>query len=151
MTRFSLAVARDVSRQAARRPALAAALLCLGLGLGLGLGLAGAARAQTIADPTQPPPESMTLPSSSAPPAPVSHGPQLQSVLVGEHGREVAVIDGQTVRVGQKIDGAVLVRVGKNEAVLQRGAVRQVLHLFPAAAADGKTGGAITPSHNSRD
>lgn len=147
MTRFSLTVARDVSRQAARRPALAAALLCLGLGLGL----AGAARAQTIADPTQPPPESMTLPSSSAPAAPVSHGPQLQSVLVGEHGREVAVIDGQTVRVGQKIDGAVLVRVGKNEAVLQRGAIRQVLHLFPAAAADGKTGGAITPSHNSRD
>ncbi|WP_296001060.1 hypothetical protein [Rugamonas sp.] len=120
-------------------------------GLGLGLGLAGAARAQAITDPTQPPPEAMTTPSSSAPAAPVAHGPQLQSVLIGEHGREVAVIDGQTVRVGQKIDGAVLVRVGKNEAVLQRGAVRQVLHLFPVPAADDKTAGATTPAHNSRD
>ena len=100
----------------------------------LALALAPAA-AQSLPDPTRPPPEAALTPGET-PAAPVSEGPQLQSVLVGEHGREVAVIDGKTVRVGEKIDGALLVRVGKDEAVLQRGATRVVLHLFSADAAD---------------
>ena len=102
---------------------------------------AAPAAAQSLPDPTRPPPEAAVAPGET-PAAPLSTGPQLQSVLVGEHGREVAVIDGQTVRVGDKIDGARLVRVGKDEAVLQRGATRVVLHLFPADAADGTKPGA---------
>lgn len=103
--------------------------------------LCAPAMAQTLPDPTRPPPEASAVPGET-PVAPSSQGPQLQSVLVGEHGRSVAVIDGKTVRVGEKIDGALLVGVGKDEAVLQRGATRVVLHLFPADPADGKQAGA---------
>jgi MSHA biogenesis protein MshK len=90
------------------------------------------ADAQTLADPTQPPPESRLLPQSDAPAVP--KGPQLQSVLIGSRGREVAVIDGQTIRKGEKFNGAVLVEVRKNQVVLQNGRNKQVLTLFPEPA-----------------
>lgn len=92
--------------------------------------LSGAAAAQTLADPTQPPPESRLLPASQAD-VPAYQGPRLQSVLIGSHGREVAVIDGQTIRKGEKFHGATLVQVSKNSVVLQNGRSRQVLTLFP--------------------
>lgn len=92
--------------------------------------LAGAAQAQTLADPTQPPPESRLLPAAEME-AVVPKGPQLQSVLIGTGGRQVAVIDGQTVRKGEKFNGAVLVEVRKNQVVLQNGRSKQVLTLFP--------------------
>lgn len=98
----------------------------------------GAAAAQSLADPTMPPPESRLLaPGAQDEPA-VSKGPQLQSVLIGSRGREVAVIDGQTVRKGEKFHGAVLVEVGKNRVVLQNGRDKQILTLFPDAGADAK-------------
>jgi MSHA biogenesis protein MshK len=98
-----------------------------------GLALSGATTAQVLVDPTQPPPESRLLPSSQAE-APVYQGPRLQSVLVGARGREVAVIDGQTVRKGEKFNGATLIQVGKNSVVLQNGRSKQVLTLFPEDA-----------------
>lgn len=102
------------------------------------IALAGAACAQSLVDPTQPPPESRQFaPGMSEAPA-VSAGPRLQSVLIGTRGREVAVIDGQTVRLGEKFKGAVLVKVGKNQVVLQNGRDKQVLTLFPDAEADAK-------------
>ncbi|WP_229262773.1 MSHA biogenesis protein MshK [Duganella radicis] len=97
--------------------------------------LAGAARAQTLVDPTQPPPESRLLPAAATDAPVVPKGPQLQSVLIGSHGRQVAVIDGQTVRKGEKFNGAVLVEVRKNQVVLQNGRNKQVLTLFPEPAA----------------
>ena len=100
--------------------------------------LSGAAAAQTLADPTMPPPESRLLaPGVQDEPA-AAKGPQLQSVLIGSHGREVAVIDGQTVRKGEKFHGAVLVEVGKNRVVLKNGREKQILTLFPDAGADAK-------------
>jgi MSHA biogenesis protein MshK len=102
-------------------------MLCAGLALSV------AVCAQTLTDPTQPPPESRLLPASVAD-APVATGPQLQSVLIGSHGRQVAVIDGQTVRKGEKFNGAVLVEVRKNQVVLQNGRNKQVLTLFPEPA-----------------
>ncbi|RZT10788.1 MSHA biogenesis protein MshK [Duganella sp. CF402] len=107
-------------------------LLCSPLLLMLLLVGAVQAHAQTLADPTQPPPESRLLPQSEAPAVP--RGPQLQSVLIGSRGREVAVIDGQTIRKGEKFNGAVLVEVRKNQVVLQNGRNRQVLTLFPEPA-----------------
>ena len=95
--------------------------------------LSGAAAAQSLADPTMPPPESRLLPSGAPETPAVSSGPQLQSVLIGSRGREVAVIDGQTVRKGEKFNGAVLVEVGKNRVVLQNGRNKQILTLFPDA------------------
>ncbi|WP_154382153.1 MSHA biogenesis protein MshK [Duganella guangzhouensis] len=102
--------------------------LCL-----LGLLWWSAASAQTLADPTQPPPESRLLPVAQSD-TPAYSGPQLQSVLIGSRGREVAVIDGQTVRKGEKFNGATLVQVNKNSVVLQNGRHRQVLTLFPDEA-----------------
>ncbi|MYM26122.1 MSHA biogenesis protein MshK [Duganella sp. FT135W] len=97
-------------------------------------GAVAAARAQTLADPTQPPPESRLLPQSQSDLPAMPRGPQLQSVLIGSHGREVAVIDGQTVRKGEKFNGAVLMEVRKNQVVLQKGRDKQVLTLFPDPA-----------------
>ncbi|MGV7207479.1 MSHA biogenesis protein MshK [Oxalobacteraceae bacterium A2-2] len=94
------------------------------------------AQAQGLADPTRPPPEALRQAGAADAEAPVA-GPRLQSVLVGEGGRRVAVIDGQTVRLGEKYQGAVLVEVGKNKVVLQRGAAKQVLTLYPETG--GKT------------
>jgi MSHA biogenesis protein MshK len=91
--------------------------------------LGGAAVAQSLVDPTQPPPESRLATGVVA--APAYSGPQLQSVLLGSQGRAVAVIDGQTVRKGEKFRGATLVEVRKNSVVLQNGRNRQVLTLFP--------------------
>jgi hypothetical protein len=98
----------------------------------------GAVSAQDLADPTRPPPEARIAGPGQADAAPVRSGPQLQSVLTGEHGRQVAVIDGHAVRPGEKIHGATLVQVGKDYAVLQRGRARQTLKLFPDAGADNK-------------
>jgi len=97
------------------------------------------ASAQTLADPTQPPPESRLLASGAADAPAISAGPQLQSILIGTRGREVAVIDGQTLRKGDKINGAVLVQIRKNQVVLQHGRAKQVLTLFPDTGTGGKT------------
>jgi MSHA biogenesis protein MshK len=93
--------------------------------------LSGAAAAQQLADPTMPPPESRLLAPGAQDEVAVASGPRLQSVLIGARGREVAVIDGQTVRKGEKFHGAVLVEVGKNRVVLQNGRDKQILTLFP--------------------
>jgi MSHA biogenesis protein MshK len=97
------------------------------------------APAQTLADPTQPPPESRLLAPGAADASVVSAGPRLQSILIGTRGREVAVIDGQTLRKGDKINGAVLVQIGKNQVVLQHGRAKQVLTLFPDTGTGSKT------------
>ncbi len=95
----------------------------------------GQVHAQTLVDPTQPPPEARLSPGASADVPAAPRGPQLQSVLIGSRGREVAVIDGQTVRKGEKFNGAVLVEVRKNQVVLQHGRNKQVLTLFTEPSA----------------
>ena len=61
--------------------------------------------------------------------------PQLQSVLVSLRpgGRRVAVIDGKTVRQGQRVGDAVLVAIGATEVVLRRGAKTETLKLYRPA------------------
>lgn len=98
--------------------------------------LAQPLQAQELSDPTRPPAEAM-LAQGAAPPAPSApKRPQLQSVLVGkgQGGREVAVIDGQVVRRGEKVNGAVLVSVSAGEAVLRRGQHTEVLKLLTVPA-----------------
>lgn len=138
---------------AARRPAVPAlGLVAQALGLAkatataTALALAAAclpAAAQGLPDPTRPPPEAVRAlggGAAAAVPAPPANGgrPQLQSVLTGSRGREVAVIDGQTLRRGDKFHGAVLSKVGKNSVVLRRGAKVEVLTLLPAEQADAR-------------
>ena len=99
---------------------------------------AHAAHAGPLADPTRPPAslaKALSGPAAAAPAAPA--GPVLQSVLMSRQpgGRQIAVIDGETVRLGGTFRGAVLVRMTNTEVELQRGASRQVLKLFAAPAA----------------
>jgi MSHA biogenesis protein MshK len=100
---------------------------------------AGSAGAQALADPTRPPPLLLARTPAGAQAASPSSGPVLQSVLVGRQagGRQVAVIDGETVRLGATFRGAVLVRITETEVELQRGRERQVLKLFAAGARPG--------------
>ena len=101
----------------------------------LAAGALGAAHAQPLADPTRPPAILSRPPAGAAASAPAA-GPVLQSVLIARHagGRQVAVIDGETVRLGGAFHGAVLVRMNETEVELQRGSTRQVLKLFAAAS-----------------
>jgi MSHA biogenesis protein MshK len=98
------------------------------------------AQAQALQDPTRPPAAAM---AASAAPAAASSGPRLQSILVGREagGRQLAVIDGETVRLGEQFHGARVARIGDNEVELVRGSERQVLRLY-ALEASG-----ITPVH----
>lgn len=98
--------------------------------------LAGAPlAAQSLADPTQPP-AALGAPQQGAEATPGA--PQLQSVLLSRNpgGRAVAVISGQTLRLGGKIGDAVLVRIGQNEVVLRRGKALETLKLFPGKAGE---------------
>ncbi|NRR31875.1 MSHA biogenesis protein MshK [Oxalobacteraceae bacterium] len=94
------------------------------------------ATAQQLLDPTEPPAGALRPAAGANAAQPlVSQGPQLQSVLHGSRGRELAVIDGLTIRRGEKFDGAVLVNIGKDEVVLKRGKQLQVLRLYPGQPA----------------
>lgn len=103
--------------------------------------LAAAQAAAGLVDPTRPPQEAMQWLAPGAVRLPAGpRQPILQSVLVGKghEGREVAVIDGEVVRKGQKFRGAVLEDVGPNEVVLRRGNQTEKLVLFPLAAGSRK-------------
>lgn len=106
---------------------MARAVLCV-----LAVLLPGAVRAQ-LRDPTEPP--AALRPAAAAEgataPAPVESSPQLQSVLIS-HKRRIAVIDGETVRVGQRYRGAVVASIAPTQVVLRRGGAREVLRLYPA-------------------
>ncbi|WP_229440640.1 hypothetical protein [Massilia sp. BSC265] len=90
------------------------------------------AAAQTLADPTRPP---AALDTSR--PAGAGDGlARLQSVLIAPRagGRHVAVIDGETVRLGDSFRGARVARMTQTEVELVRGRERQVLRLDPPEA-----------------
>lgn len=98
--------------------------------VGLGALLAAPALwAQSLLDPTRPPAELYR----AAPDAIESGVPQLQSVLIAKGGRQIAVIDGQTVRVGEQFRGAKVTQMTHDSVTLLRAGQRQVLRL-PGAA-----------------
>lgn len=99
----------------------------------------GTAQAQALADPTRPPAALMSARGAAAPVASAPAAPRLQSILIARHagGRQVAVIDGQTVQVGEQYRGARVERMTETEVVLVKGAQRQVLKLFPASTSPG--------------
>ncbi len=103
----------------------------------LGAAAQADAQAEVLQDPTRPPAAAI---ASSVTPAAASAGPRLQSILVAREagGRHLAVIDGETVRLGEDFHGARVARIGDNEVELVRGAERQVLRLY-AQEAGGMT------------
>ncbi|QOY96638.1 hypothetical protein IM543_11585 [Massilia sp. UMI-21] len=96
--------------------------------------------AQALPDPTRPP-ASLGAPLDATGSA--GDGlPRLQSVLIAPRagGRQVAVIDGETVRLGDMFKGARVARMRPSEVVLVRGRERQVLRLEPAPAEPAGSG-----------
>jgi MSHA biogenesis protein MshK len=93
------------------------------------------AQAQALQDPTRPPAAAMAAAASPAAAA-AATGPRLQTILVGREagGRRLAVIDGETVRLGEDFHGARVARIGDNEVELVRGKERQVLRLYAQEA-----------------
>jgi MSHA biogenesis protein MshK len=91
------------------------------------------AGAQALPDPTRPP--AAVTPALAAQ-GNAATGPQLQSILIARAagGRHVAVIDGETVRLGETFHGAKVARIGENEVELVRGGERQVLRLYAELA-----------------
>lgn len=85
-----------------------------------------AAHAQRLGDPMRPP-------AATAADAGETRGEaaaRLQSVLISR-GRKVAVIDGRSVRLGERVGDATVVAISPSEVTLQRGAERQTLKLLP--------------------
>jgi len=99
----------------------------------LALLAAGAAPAQDGAmnDPTRPP-AALTAPAASPAVRPVAGEPLVQSILVSQRpgGRRLAVIDGKTLRQGERIGNAVVEIIRPTEVVLRRGNKRVTLKLF---------------------
>lgn len=94
------------------------------------------AAAQALRDPTRPPASMMSGSAAAPAAAAAATGPQLQSILIAREpgGRHVAVIDGDTVRLGELYKGARVTRMSANEVELVRGRERRVLKLNPNAA-----------------
>ena len=88
----------------------------------------GFAAAQTMRDPTRPPPGLGGL-QASAVQAPAS-GPVLQSVILSPS-RHAAIISGRLVERGARYGDALLVEVGQDRVVLRTDAGTQVLKLYP--------------------
>lgn len=96
------------------------------------------AQAQALADPTRPP-AALWAPADAAPALPSR--PQLQSVLISRQpgGRRVAVIDGQVVRVGSKVGGAVVTEIRDTAVLLRRGKSQETFTLYPSSKLNNQT------------
>ncbi len=97
----------------------------------------GAALAQGMGDPTQPPAQldPRRVAAGNAP-----EGPVLQSVILSQ-GRNLAVISGRAYRAGDRGGGAMLVSIAPNEVTLKEAGKLHVLKLLPDVSDKSKQGG----------
>lgn len=89
-----------------------------------------AASAQVLKDPTRPPASHGASGNDGATGAAPVSVPVLQSVLISP-GRMVAIISGQTVKLGDQIGDARVIKITETEVVLRNGKDLQTLKLFP--------------------
>lgn len=98
------------------------------------LAAASLAFAQAVSDPTRPPAAMEPTPASTgAGTAAGVAASGFQAVILRQGRKPVAVINGQMVELGGKVNDATLVRLSESEAVLQGPSGREVLQLTPAA------------------
>ncbi|WP_425934577.1 SctD/MshK family protein [Aeromonas rivipollensis] len=83
------------------------------------------AQAEVLQDPTAP----LAGSGATASPSKGAGLPRLQSVILG-NGPALAVLNGQSYRVGQRIDGFLLVGISADAVVLEKAGKRQTLTLF---------------------
>ena len=93
-----------------------------------------AAAAEALPDPTRPPGGLFVTDGQNAEPVPSG----LQSVIIAP-GRRAAIINGQTVELGEKIGDARLVSVTEHEVVLRGKHGKQVMTMFPGVTMRPKT------------
>jgi MSHA biogenesis protein MshK len=87
--------------------------------------------AETLPDPTRPPPVLGAIPGTAQAGVPSSAaGPLLQSVLISPN-RKSAIIGGKTVGIGDRYGDAQVVGIGEGEVVLKSGNRLHTLRLFP--------------------
>lgn len=99
---------------------------------------ASVAVAQGLQDPTRPP-AVMSSDSQTA----AASGPILQSVLISQQ-RVEAIINGHTVRVGDRVGEARVLRITANEVMLRNEAGVQTLKIFPDIQKHQNSGRAAT-------
>lgn len=85
--------------------------------------------AENLPDPTRPP-ASVARPEENHGEEGAGARPTLQSVLLSRQ-RTLAIINGQTVKVGDRFGEATVVKIAESEVVLRNGNGLQVLRLFP--------------------
>jgi len=89
------------------------------------------AQAEALPDPTRPP--SAGAASAEAGAGAGAAAPLgLQAVILRPQGRSVAIINGQTVAVGDQVGAARLISLTADEAVLEGPKGKEVLKLLPA-------------------
>ncbi len=99
----------------------------LSFGLLLIIALTQGGNVLAAGDPTRPPAAWLSQPVSTGG-AGEDGGPRLQSVLIPQRGKPVAVISGTTVVLGGQVGDARLVKLTEREAVLQ--GADGVTHLY---------------------
>lgn len=85
-----------------------------------------AATAQVLVDPTRPPAGISATDKSEG----AAAGPVLQSVMISPTSR-LAVIDGETVKLGGKYGEARVVKITESEVVLRSGSATETLKMYP--------------------
>ncbi len=105
-----------------------------------------AVRAEDLPDPTRPP-ASIFLPATAEKAENFSSG--LHSIIISDI-RRAAIIDGQTVELGEEHRGARLIEVSESGVVLQRAQSRQVLSLFPGVRISRKSKADVAPAESGK-
>ena len=86
--------------------------------------------AEVLTDPTRQPAELNVLPMSGVRANALTKNIKLQSIIISSE-RRAAIINGQTLTVGDPVDEETLVEVNEGNVVLQGKQGRKVLTLFP--------------------
>jgi MSHA biogenesis protein MshK len=90
--------------------------------------LAKIATAQSLPDPTRPPSSADGQGAGKSETGPAV--PILQSILVSDS-RHIAIINGQMLKIGDKVGDNRIIKITESEVVLRSGKDLQVLKLFP--------------------
>jgi MSHA biogenesis protein MshK len=99
-------------------------------GLALAAATAVVAQSAGLSDPTRPPDAATAAPPSQDATGSAAAAPRLLSVLISPN-RKLAVIDGRTVVLGERVGDATLVQITETQVTLRRGAELTTLELYP--------------------
>jgi hypothetical protein len=117
-------------RMTVRRQHVAAALRYAASVLFLPVSFASPLHAEDLPDPTRPPASIFAPAAGTGREATENLSTGLHSIIISAT-RRAAIIDGQTVELGEEHGNARLIEVNEGSVVLQRAQSRQVLTLFP--------------------